>query len=83
MTTQLSARIRAHKTNIDRYYRLLATQLTDHERRYIYKRIAEEQALLNRLEAAQAQRRGPARADPDTVIAARAIARDRGGHSSL
>ena len=73
MTTQLSARIRAHKANIDRYYRLLATQLTDHERRYIHNRIAQEQASLNRLVATQAQHHGPTRADPDTVIAASAV----------
>lgn len=83
MTTQLSDRIRAHKANIDRYRRLLATELTDHERQYIHKRITEEHALLSRLEAAVAQLDAPDKAGADTVIAAQAMTRDRSGYSNL
>jgi 5-bromo-4-chloroindolyl phosphate hydrolysis protein len=83
MTTQLSARIQAHKANIDRYCRLLATELTDYERQYIHKRIAEEHALLSRLEAAVAQLDAPEKADADTVIAAQAMAKNHSGYSNL
>ncbi|MBR1204081.1 MULTISPECIES: hypothetical protein [unclassified Bradyrhizobium] len=37
-------RLRAHRRNIDRYRRLLATRLSDLERRYIERRLSEEQA---------------------------------------
>ena len=83
MTTQLSNRIRAHKANIDRYCRLLATELTDHERQYIHKRITEEHAALSRLEAVVAKLDAPDKADADTVIAAQAMAKGRGGYSNL
>ena len=45
------ARIKAHKANIDRYCRLLATQLTELERDYLHNRIMQEHAALSRLEA--------------------------------
>ena len=50
MIDALTARIRAHRANIDRYQRLLATQLTAIERAYVHKRINEERAELERLE---------------------------------
>jgi hypothetical protein len=40
------ARLRAHRNNIHRYRRLLATQLTDLERAYIERRLNEEQAAM-------------------------------------
>ena len=40
------ARLRAHRNNIHRYRRLLATQLTDLERDYIERRLKEEQAAM-------------------------------------
>jgi hypothetical protein len=40
------ARLRAHRNNIHRYRRLLATQLTDLERAYIERRLTEEQAAM-------------------------------------
>lgn len=45
----LNALIRARQKNVNRYCRLLATKLTDHERKYIHKRIAEERIELERL----------------------------------
>ena len=48
MTDFLPPKILAHRRNLERYAWLLATQLTDLEREYIYKRIAEEQAELER-----------------------------------
>jgi hypothetical protein len=38
---------------IERYCRLLATELTDLERQYLHKRIAEEHAQLDQLEKSQ------------------------------
>jgi hypothetical protein len=48
-----TAKMRGHRRNIERYCRLLATELTDLERQYLHKRIAEEQAHLERLEKSQ------------------------------
>jgi hypothetical protein len=45
-----AAQVRGHRRNIERYCRLLATELTDLERQYLHKRIAEEHAELERLE---------------------------------
>jgi hypothetical protein len=44
-----TAQVRRHRQNIERYCRLLATELTDLERQYLHKRIAEEYAQLKRL----------------------------------
>jgi hypothetical protein len=49
------ARVRGHRRNIERYCRLLATELTDLERQYLHKRIAEEHAQLERLESSRAE----------------------------
>jgi hypothetical protein len=48
-----TAKMRGHRRNIERYCRLLATELTDLERQYLHKRIAEEHAQLERLEERQ------------------------------
>jgi hypothetical protein len=45
-----ASQVRRHRQNIERYCRLLATELTDLERQYLHKRIAEEHAQLERLE---------------------------------
>lgn len=47
-----TTRVRGHRRNIERYCRLLATELTDLERQYLHKRIAEEHAQLEQLETA-------------------------------
>ena len=44
-----NALVRAHQQNINRYCRLLATKLTDHERQFIHRRIVEERLELERL----------------------------------
>jgi hypothetical protein len=56
-----TAQVGRHRQNIARYCRLLATELTDLERQYLHKRIAEEYAQLERLE--QAASRGNASPD--------------------
>jgi hypothetical protein len=43
------ARIRAHRNKIHRYRRLLKTKLSDLERRFIERRMAEEAASLEAL----------------------------------
>jgi hypothetical protein len=48
-----AAQVQGHRRNIERYCRLLATELTDLEREYLHKRIAEEHAQLERLEKRQ------------------------------
>jgi hypothetical protein len=45
------ARIRTHRNNIHRYRRLLRTELSDRERDFIERRMAEEQAVLDALVA--------------------------------
>ena len=46
MTEGDLAHLRAHQRNIDRYVRLLRTRLSDHERQYIEKRLAEERGVI-------------------------------------
>jgi len=48
--------VRGHRRNIERYCRLLATDLTELERQYLHKRIAEEHAQLEQLAKRQANR---------------------------
>ncbi len=69
MTDLRSAKILTHQRNIQRYARLLATELTDLERQYLHKRIAEEQAELERwaFQSPEFHREGP---DPTGVVAA-------------
>ena len=62
-----TAQVRRHQQNIKRYCRLLATELTDLERQYLHKRIAEEHAQLKQLEKRQGKRGGAA-AHGDTSI---------------
>ncbi|MCK1277671.1 MULTISPECIES: hypothetical protein [unclassified Bradyrhizobium] len=45
------ARIRAHRNNIHRYRRLLRTKLSELERQFIERRLAEEQIALDALAA--------------------------------
>jgi hypothetical protein len=66
-----TAKMRGHRRNIERYCRLLATELTDLERQYLHKRIAEEQAQLERLEKGQAEQQ------PDVVMTAEAVGTQR------
>lgn len=47
MTAHIDRAIQAvHRINIARYRKLLGTPLTDHERRFIERRLAEEQSVL-------------------------------------
>lgn len=80
MTDTVFRRIRGHKANLDRYARLLATNLTELERQYIHRRIAEEQAAITRLETQRLATKIAATADKQTLIAARAAARKVAEH---
>jgi hypothetical protein len=44
-------RLRAHRNNIHRYRRLLATRLTDLERSYLERRLKEEESAMDALSA--------------------------------
>ena len=50
MTDFRTAKILSHRRNIQRHARLLVTELTEQERQYLHKRIAEDQAELERLQ---------------------------------
>ena len=56
-----TAQMRGHRRNIERYCRLLATELTDLERQYLHKRIAEEHAQLERLKENEEEQQVEAR----------------------
>lgn len=49
MLNQDFARIRVHRNNLSRYRRLLKTKLSDIERQFIERRLAEEQTALEAL----------------------------------
>ena len=49
MTDMHAAAINAHRANLERYCRLLATDLTDMERDFIHRRIAQTRLQLDRL----------------------------------
>lgn len=44
-----------HRENISKYRRILGTHLTDHERDFVNRRLAEEQAALNQLKSISAR----------------------------
>lgn len=45
------AKLRAHQSNVRRYRRLLGTQLSEVELRFIEKRLGEEEAAMENLKA--------------------------------
>jgi hypothetical protein len=45
----IDSRIRACRSNIERYRQLLATELTDLERSFIHRRLAEDRLALDAL----------------------------------
>jgi len=49
MVEESFARLRTHRSNIQRYRQLLETSLTDLEREFIAKRLAEEQSAVEGL----------------------------------
>jgi hypothetical protein len=51
MIDEKLARMRTHRNNIQRYSHLLQTRLTELEREFIQKRLAEEQSKLESLAA--------------------------------
>jgi hypothetical protein len=56
-----AAQVRGHRQNIERYCRLLATELTDLERQYLHKRIAEEYAQLKGLKKGEKEQQAEVR----------------------
>jgi hypothetical protein len=53
-----TAKILSHWRNIQRCVTLLATELTELQRQYLHKRIAEERAELERLHGTQPDQAG-------------------------
>lgn len=49
MTDEKVARLRAHDSNISRYRRLLKTNLSDLERRFLEQRLSEEKSAVESL----------------------------------
>jgi hypothetical protein len=49
MIDQQLARLRTHRSNIQRYRNLLKTSLTELERKFVQKRLTEEQSNLESL----------------------------------
>ncbi len=49
MLDEKLALFRAHRNNIHRYRRLLKTKLSDLERQFVERRLAEEEAILDDL----------------------------------
>ena len=58
MTNLARTKAQAHRVNIARYCRMLATPLPESERAFVHKRIAEERAELERLEAQNSESEG-------------------------
>jgi len=84
MTDLDSIRLIAHRQNAARYRRLLRTQLTYDERRFIQRRLAQEQAEIEKLQALGVRvppRLQSPRASTSTVIAAQSLLKGKRGHS--
>jgi hypothetical protein len=76
MIDSWTAKILGHRRNIQRYARLLAGELTDFERQYLHKRIAEEHAELERLQESHPQQ-------PAVLIAAENLGKGSGEQSKV
>ena len=73
-----AAKILSHERNIQRYCRLLTTELTEVERKYLHKRIAEERAELERWSMQDRSEDGAS-----NVIAAQALSNKEDGKSHV
>jgi hypothetical protein len=71
-----AAKILSYERNIQRYCRLLATELTELERQYLHKRIAEERAELERWSI-------PDQSENASNIAAQALSNKQDGQSHV
>jgi len=86
MTDLDAIRLIAHRQNVARYRRLLRTPLTYDERRFIQRRLAQEQAEIEKLEALgvrappRSHRQVP-RAPASSMIAVQSLSGRKGGQS--
>jgi hypothetical protein len=70
MIDQQLARLRTHRSNIQRYRNLLKTSLTELERQFVQKRLTEEQSNLESLATSLPDDfRGPKADRPDSRLA--------------
>jgi hypothetical protein len=60
MTVEKLVRLRAHESNISRYRRLLETNLSDLERRFLERRLSEERSAVESLAPPSPTRTGTA-----------------------
>lgn len=51
MMDEKLALLRTHRNNISRYHRLLKTELTELERRFIERRLTEERSAMEKIAA--------------------------------
>jgi hypothetical protein len=75
-----AAKILSYRRNIQRYSQLLATELTELEREYLQKQIADEQAELKRWTLRSVQ--NPSE-DASNVIVAQAVSNNQDGQSHV
>jgi hypothetical protein len=71
--------LRARRNNVRRYRRLLQTELTDLERRYIERRLNEEKSAMESLTSSTVPLQNPR---TDSQISARSLAADEMPHKS-
>ena len=69
MIDQHLARLRTHRSNIQRYRNLLKTSLTELERQFVQKRLTEEQSNLESLATSLPDFRGSKAGRPDSRLA--------------
>jgi hypothetical protein len=66
--------LRARRNNVRRYRRLLQTELTELERRYIERRLSEEKSAIESLTSSTAALQNPR---TDSQISARSLAAEK------
>jgi hypothetical protein len=49
MIDEKFARLRAHRNNVNRYHRLLSTELSELERQFVERRLSEEKSAIDSL----------------------------------
>jgi hypothetical protein len=74
MIDEYCAHLRARQNNVRRYRRLLQTELTELERRYIERRLNEEKSAMESLTSSTVPLQNPR---TDSQISARSLAAEK------